>query len=222
MADVLVSYRATVLWPTFALLLLSAAGVNAATVYKLVDEDGEVTFTDRPPENSQATPLTLPSANTFTPQRRSSVNEPSDDDDEPPSYERVAISAPSDRDTLRRPAALRVATDISPELRQGHRVVLLIDGQQQESLTIEEPPLGELQLMIVIKDADGRQVAQSESITVFSRRRLSQAGSNEGGGGIGSPASQGSNAGAAEPGARSGSPARPAGGARRAGPASAP
>ena len=222
MADKVVCGRATGLRAVLALILGVTSGVHAATVYKLVDKDGVVSFTDRPPENAQATPMTLPSANTFTPQRRSSISDPADEGAVPSPYQRLAIAAPSDRATLRRPAPLQVAPDISPELRQGHRIVLFIDGQQQDSLVVEQPPLGELQLMIAVKDADGRQLSQSEPITVFSRRRLSQAGNNEGGGGIGSPASQGRNAGTAEPGARAGSPARPAGGARRAGPASAP
>ena len=111
-----------------AVLLALIAPLVAAEVYKVVDENGKVTYTDRPPASSADAPLTLPPLNT---QPGIQPAAPQEEAPQPQAtaYQRVEILQP--RPGLTVPPGqldLVVQVDIEPELQAGHLVSIRLNG----------------------------------------------------------------------------------------------
>jgi hypothetical protein len=114
----------------FLLALLAASA--QAEIYKSVNENGEVIFSDVPskgaermqvPEIPTYTPVPIPVATPGPAMAETSASE---------SYKTLAISRPGDNETIRSNAGiLNVAVSLKPELQTGigHRVQFFMDGE---------------------------------------------------------------------------------------------
>ena len=156
------------------LLLSSLAAALQAQVYKHVDEEGNVTFTDQPPPDS--TPVEINETNTAPPPSRSAYPAP------PPSAEpaasggdyKVSITSPANETIIPRgPGNFSVSASVTPKPRSGHKLQLLIDGTPHEAaLTGTNWALtnifrGERRLEVSVVDSKGKQLAKSEPVVVF-------------------------------------------------------
>jgi hypothetical protein len=116
-----------------ALFLLALLAASAqAEIYKSVNENGEVIFSDVPsqgaervrvPEIPTYTPVPIPVATPEPAAAETSAGE---------SYKTLAISRPGNDETIRSNAGiLNVAVSLKPELQTGigHRVQFFMDGQ---------------------------------------------------------------------------------------------
>ena len=114
-------------------LFLSAATVAAAQpVYKVVDEQGNVTFTDTPPSDAAAEVQTLNATNT-TPSMPVGDAATADDtamqDTEAPVAYSTRITFPVDHSTIPMgPGDFVVEAAVQPGLRIGEHLVLTLDG----------------------------------------------------------------------------------------------
>ena len=114
-------------------LFLSAATVAAAQpVYKVVDEQGNVTFTDTPPSDAAAEVQTLNATNT-TPSMPVGDAATADDtamqDTEAPVAYSTRITFPVDHSTIPMgPGDFVVEAAVQPRLRIGEHLVLTLDG----------------------------------------------------------------------------------------------
>lgn len=114
-------------------LFLSAATVAAAQpVYKVVDEQGNVTFTDTPPSDAAAEVQTLNATNT-TPSMPVGDAAAADDtamqDTEAPVAYSTRITFPVDQSTIPMgPGDFVVEAAVQPRLRIGEHLVLTLDG----------------------------------------------------------------------------------------------
>ena len=114
-------------------LFLSAATVTAAQpVYKVVDEQGNVTFTDTPPSDAAAEVQTLNATNT-TPSMPVGDAATADDtamqDTEAPVAYSTRITSPVDQSTIPMgPGDFVVEAAVQPRLRIGEHLVLTLDG----------------------------------------------------------------------------------------------
>ena len=114
-------------------LCLSAATVAAAQpVYKVVDEQGNVTFTDTPPSDAAAEVQTLNATNT-TPSMPFDDAAIADDtamkDTEAPVTYSTRITSPVDQSTVPMgPGDFVVEAAVQPRLRIGEHLVLTLDG----------------------------------------------------------------------------------------------
>ena len=114
-------------------LFLSAATVaTAQPVYKVVDEQGNVTFTDTPPSDAAAEVQTLNATNT-TPSMPVGDAATSDDtamqDTEAPLAYSTRITSPVDQSTSPMgPGDFVVEAAVQPRLRIGEHLVLTLDG----------------------------------------------------------------------------------------------
>ncbi|MCG9697868.1 DUF4124 domain-containing protein [Shewanella sp. Isolate11] len=166
----------TLLLITIMLLTASAS----ATVYKWVDKDGKVHYSDTPVENSQTVefksstenniklppPVVLPNSPKGQPQ------------DEQAPYQ-ISITSPYEEETLRdNNGEITITASIEPELATRHKLVLLMDGkrvgvpQSNAIFKLENVDRGEHVFEIHAIAQNGKQLASTPPRTVFLHRAI--------------------------------------------------
>ena len=151
-------------------LLLSAllTSVAQSQIYKEIDEQGNVRFTDQP--SAVAEPLTVQPANTATstearprPQQKTKPAIP---------YQQLAITEPSNNSIIPNgPGNFSVSIKLSPNLRPSHQLQLLMNGEvhssgQQTQFQLNNIRRGSHQLQAQVIDEDGSALIQSDNIKV--------------------------------------------------------
>lgn len=160
-------------------LLLSWTLIAAGTeMWRWVDENGVVHFSDRPQPGAER--VDMRAAQTFTaPEiepRRAAVAEPEQDADEPATvrYNRLAVLSPEDGESLWNIAGeLNIQVDVDPALRSNHGLVVHLNGRRvgtphsETSFTIGDVTRGEHTLRVAIVDEQGRERASSNPVVFF-------------------------------------------------------
>jgi hypothetical protein len=156
-----------------ALLLLSWA-VASGQVYRWVDEDGVVHYSDQPHPGAEE--IELESAPTISmPQPRSTVRRragPEDEDTGADAYESLAVAQPAAEETLWNiEGVLNVALNLQPALQPGHQVRVYFDGTPQmvsgTQFQLEEVYRGEHNLQAEVLDENGNLLIRSEPIRFY-------------------------------------------------------
>ncbi len=162
-----------------ALLLLSLSTMALAAVYKHVQPDGSVIYSDRPPvENATeiklpkvhtmpATPVAPPSEATPAP-KKAAVN-----------YGEVRITQPQPDATIRENTGqVRVSVMLTTALKidDGHRLTFALDGrligkpQTEGGITLENVDRGTHSVEARVVDASGQTLARSQAVTFHVQR----------------------------------------------------
>lgn len=157
-----------------------------AQIYRTVDENGVVTYSDQP--NPKAESVKLPSANISTqpaqPKEKSEKTETTDAVEKKLSqhvdYTAFEISAPKDQDTFQNATEFPVSVTTNPALQEGDKIQFLLDGSpvlsptENTSITIprvqdgkEMVERGSHTLSAQIINAKGDVIATTPAITVF-------------------------------------------------------
>lgn len=169
-------------------LVLPARQLLAANVYKVVDEDGNVTYTDQPPDPG-AKPVDLPGLsiverpeyqeNARTPsQDNSEANEQNSMRDLQRMYRQFQIVSPTPEQSLWGTAnTASIAWDAGAPLQPGMRVKVMLDGEAMEPTTSSVINTGRLdrgehQVSAVLIDADGNSVMQAQPVTFFIKQQI--------------------------------------------------
>lgn len=155
-----------------ALLPGSALADNGhTTVYKWVDAQGVVHYSDQPHPNAQK--LEVRGAQTFSalplPQA-SSTPAPAPTEPSGPAYESCSIAQPADQQMLMNVYHATAVVQTSPQLRPGDQVHLFVDGKQiQGSGNSFSFPVfrGQHSVQAVIEDSTGQIVCETSSVTFF-------------------------------------------------------
>ncbi len=156
------------------LLALAPFLVVADTVYKSVDEQGNVVFSDQPSANAEKTEVQVAPAIDFE-----QVTLPRDTTrktDAGPAYEQVIILEPANKQTIRdNPGNLNVLLQTEPALKPGHSVGLYMDGKQVNLGTdalvqLDTIDRGEHVLVARILDADNKVILASKPVTFYMHR----------------------------------------------------
>lgn len=171
-----------------ALTLLPSGAAMGDDIYRQEDEDGNVTYTDEPPDD-ESEPVELeplPQMNIPTSNRSSRpADDPGEEQDESgdaepeDAYESLAISEPEhDSAFWRGGGEVTVRIHSEPELSEGHQYQLEFDGETIEetrntSITLENVDRGTHEMSVHILDASG-EVIQSSDRTRFTLHRPSQ------------------------------------------------
>ncbi len=181
-----------VVYKTFFLIMVAfsmAVMANAvlAQIYKTVDENGNVTYTDRPPEDGSA-PIKLPPISVietpvYEPPARVDKNGADSKDGQELSlrelrkfYADFAIVAPQQEESIWHPEkAMTVAWSTLNQLKEGMQVAIYIDGKLQSKTTertIAVPQLdrGEHKVEAQLTDAKNRGIATAEPVIFFIKR----------------------------------------------------
>ena len=154
--------------------------VSQAEVYKTVDKNGRVTYTDVPPADTSAKPVELKSINSI-PMPTPVPMESSPAAIQTPVEYRVQIVAPENGKTLMpNERSIQVSITVDQPLQSGDLFAYKIDGNTVQTTaemtyTIAEPPRGEHTLTVDVVNSEGKSVAQSNGITLLVMRPIIKA-----------------------------------------------
>jgi hypothetical protein len=157
------------------LLYACATGVQAVDVYRSVDSDGNVIFSDTPQPGAEKVEIKEP---TIVPAARPepAVEAVEDTTEEAVAYESVAIASPANEQTIRdNTGTIPVNVAVLPELQHGfgHKLQLLFDGTPagppgiSTSFTLKGVARGAHTLQAMLFNENGVKIEQSELITFF-------------------------------------------------------
>jgi hypothetical protein len=155
-----------------ALMIALLATHGHAQVYKHVDEEGNVTFTDAPPPDAQ--PVEIGPTNTAPPPAAAYPKAPAD---KPKTggggnYS-LSITAPAHEQIFHGGGIFTVSASVSPSLGPNHQLQLFMNGaprgepQGGASWPLTNVSRGEQVLEVAVVDADGKEIARSKPVTVF-------------------------------------------------------
>ena len=174
---------------TFFLILMAcsmamATNAMSADVYKVVDEDGNVTYTDKPPKDGSGpiklAPLSVIETPTY--ERPAKADAEGEETKEMSlkylrkQYSDFAIISPQQEESVWHPdAAMPVAWSTRYQLQEGMQVTIYIDGKQQaktsdQIISVPELDRGEHKVEAQLSDSRNRKIATAEPITFFVRR----------------------------------------------------
>jgi hypothetical protein len=162
---------------TTLVLGFTLCGPVAAEIYKTVDENGNVIYTDQKPTD-HAKPLDLPELNVADPHK--ALPKPPSEVDVPDStWPGFTLESPADQENVwGSGGSLTVRLSSGQELRRGMNVVIYVDGEAHNargslSHTIEGISRGEHRLYAELQARGGRVVATTQPIT-FHMKQFSQ------------------------------------------------
>lgn len=155
-------------------LLLSLLGTTlalATTIYKWVDEDGVVHYSDQPHPNAQK--LQVQAAQTYTPVSNGPASAAAAPTPPKPGvYHGCAIVQPPNSSEFANLDSLTVTVQTEPALHAGDQIYVLLDGQALNGgaatgpqFTLSPVDRGEHTLQAVVKGSDGNVVCQTASVT---------------------------------------------------------
>jgi len=152
-----------------------AVPATAATVWRWVDENGVVHYSDRPVEGAER--IELVGAQTFpgSSLRTAGALEPTGTaTPEPPpaAYRRFEVVSPAQQETLWNiGGTLPVTVELDPPLQAGHRLDVYLDGERRNlgatttQFSVPEVYRGVHTLQAVIVDESGAEVLRSLAVT---------------------------------------------------------
>jgi len=169
-----------------ALLVIVAAGLalgmstaSAATeVYRVVDSEGRVTYTDSPAPDTPSEPVELPPLNTREPVELPVEAEPLESEESAAvPYTRSRIVQPKQDQTIP-PGQLDlvVQLELEPRLQTGHLVKLFHNGKpvgdplSGTSFVLTDLIRGQHQVWAEVVDAQGKRRAKSDPVTFHVKR----------------------------------------------------
>jgi len=155
------------------LAILAITFSASATLYKGLDDEGNVTYSDKPFTNSkQFTPpsLTIMDAPKVQPKKENDKKP----EEKAFKYTRLSITTPKNNEVFWNRPQLMVAMKVTPALNvaAGHTIWLLLDGKplvkksRSLLLPINHADRGEHQLQAQIRDKKGKIIKRSKSVTV--------------------------------------------------------
>jgi len=163
------------------LLCFFSLSVYADDIYKTVDANGNVTFSDKPISN-KSTEVVIPKVNsspaTPTPPPQNNPvtsTEPATPDNQNTKkpYTKFAIASPLDQDSIQNQPILHVTLDVQPELQDGDVIQVYVDGgpmgdaKHQTSFDFTIPYRGTHILSAILFDKDMRVLNKATPITIY-------------------------------------------------------
>ena len=167
-----------------ALFLVLATTPLAAQVYKVVDKDGNVTYTDQPPGDGskpvELKPISVVETPVYEAPAKAAAAEGEEEQlslrDLRRMYRDFSIVAPQSEESIWHPdAPVTVAWNTGTPLKTGMSVSVSVDGQLQATTTDQIIPVaglerGEHRVTAELKDGNNQRVASAEPIVFFVRR----------------------------------------------------
>ena len=159
-------------------------------IYRTLDADGNVVFTDNPPDKERAEEVKVGPTNTMdSPPMERRAEPRGDAPPEPPplpdsGYRAVSITAPDAGANLRIPQdnPIQIQVSLSPSLKSGHRLVILDNGTPLEGTAMDFPNPGEHTLIAQVRDSQGEVLIESEPVLFYVMRTTADSGGGQGGG----------------------------------------
>jgi hypothetical protein len=163
-----------------ALTVLLFAHPLAAEIYKTVDKQGRIVYTDQPPANTQAKIVELPSINSLPPTQVTPAYNTAPNAGALELHYQVNISSPVSGVTLQADERnLAVAVGLDQALQTGDMLAYFLDGVLLEkttnlTITLVEPPRGEHKLHVEVMSKYGKSLGQSAPVTIVVMRPIAK------------------------------------------------
>jgi hypothetical protein len=162
------------------LILVSCAFLADAEVYKIVDSQGRVTYTDTPPTDESADQLELPPINELPGTYTADTEVLSSDSSVFAGYSVIEIAAPLNESLIYYDQQnIIVQLALVPELQVGHLVQFYLDGTAYgRPMAATSYAIGSLQRgshsisARVVTAEGGNAIANSESVKVYVQRHF--------------------------------------------------
>ncbi len=173
-----------------ALALFSVTAEAATKVYRTVDENGNVIFTDVPPgergvPQGNTTEVEIDPINSFEPSGRRTdasgrelwivdgLETEAEDADIPVVYSSLTVQSPVPEEAVRaNDGTVHITGAVVPELAADHRVRLVLDGAQhsvsaEAHFTLTNMDRGAHTVMLEVVDATGSALISSNPTTFY-------------------------------------------------------
>jgi len=168
-----------------AVSLAVAANPLLAQVYKTTDADGNVTYTDRPPEDGskpvKLAPISIIEAPAYEskPKAGEEKGEAANElslRDMRRNYKDFSIVSPQPEQSIWQPEqAITVGWSVRYELQPGMQVTIIVNGRPYATTTERLVPIGELDrgehiVSAELKDVKNRKIATASPVTFYIQR----------------------------------------------------
>ncbi|MCZ4337970.1 DUF4124 domain-containing protein [Shewanella colwelliana] len=159
--------------------LLFMAGLAHGAIYKWVDKDGKVHYSDSPVENAQAVEFKSNTENQIKLPPPVVIDSGVKDNETEPQGDlyQMRITSPSAEETIRdNNGNITIIGSISPDLAKSHVLVLVMDGkvtgpaQYSPIFSLENVDRGEHTFEIKALAHNGKQLASTPPRTIFLHR----------------------------------------------------
>jgi Domain of unknown function (DUF4124) len=154
----------------FTLLFIACTVAAAGTVYKWVDDDGVVHFSDQPHENAQKVELKAPQ--TYSAPRTTAPPVRTPAPKSAPAYQSCAVSEPGNDQMYMNTSTITASVTVQPAVRPGDMAVVTLDGQRVPGVpanggafTISPVDRGTHSIQMVVQDSSGKTVCSSAAVT---------------------------------------------------------
>ena len=162
-------------------LCFSLSSLATAEIYKTIDKNGSITYTDVPPTNTAAKPVELKTINSLpSPPAMPNVSPSNSGANQATPGYKIQVTAPENGTTIMADErSVTVSVSLNQNLQDGDILAYKIDGDtltttQELTYTIIEPPRGEHSLTVDVVSRDGKSLAQSDAITLLVMRPLAK------------------------------------------------
>ena len=172
------------LLPLFLIVCISTVA-QAASVYRWVDNDGQIHYSDRQTNGSES--VELRESSVYTPLELPDISqdeEAADTDEEEglegeeSGYESLRVVVPENDESVRsNEGQVRVSIELQPGLAEGHKIRLYLDGSKASGelpttqVTLQNVERGTHSLAVAVVDATDRELIRSPA-TTFHLKRL--------------------------------------------------
>jgi Domain of unknown function (DUF4124) len=160
-------------WKLFTLMLLACPLAFAGPIYKWVDENGVIHYSDQPHENAQKIHLGAPQTYKATQYAESGGAASAA---QQLSY-KCAVTSPTDQQTFANTTTVGVIAQVDPPPGEDAQMFVMLDGVMVTGqpttggqFTLNNVDRGEHNLSIVLRDAAGKVACQSGGVTFFVRQ----------------------------------------------------
>ena len=149
------------------LIVVVFSGAAFGEVYRSVDADGNVIYSDKPHAGAEKIEVQKP---TIIPSTRNQLKlRPEQSSKQAASYTTIEIAAPANEQTLRNVQSVSVSGRLQPGLQTafGHKVKFLFDGKPVQeagrslNVTINQVERGAHSLQMLVVDRNGKTIASS-------------------------------------------------------------
>lgn len=155
-------------------LLAITSMVAADPLYKWVDDQGNIHYSDKPQPGAQK--IEMPKAHTFTAPQVATPPDGRDTPSKQPAnqgYTEIAIVSPADQEVLWNTTSVEVSVSLVPGLRGGDSVTITVDGNSQTvsatSATFDDLDRGEHTITASVTTRRGA-VLNAKSVTFYIQR----------------------------------------------------
>ena len=158
------------------LLLILPFCLYAETVYKSVDEQGNVIFTDKPSEGAEAIEIKK-AQSVKLPDIPPASDKTSSGEKQKKGQKRIlAITSPKNDETIHHnEGSVTVTANVDPELKENEQLALYMDGKKvlsgkSSQFFLNYVDRGTHKLAVAIVSAEGKEISRSDTIEFHLRR----------------------------------------------------